>query len=79
MPSRSKSFLGPREMLRIGMMVRKNARAAEKAGEDYVAARGIRSAGRQQVRRDDSEPRTQFENIPSLAPEDGNPRPFPRE
>jgi len=66
-------------MLRIGMMVRKNARAAEKTGKHHITTGRIRGAGRQEVRRDDSKPRTQLENIPSLAPEDGNPGPLPRE
>src|SRR5712692_433589 len=73
------SFLGPCEMFWIGMLVRKNARAAEKAGEHHITAGGIRGAGRQQVRRYDSEQRAQLENIPSFAPQYGNAGTFPRE
>src|SRR2546428_3186574 len=65
-------------MFRIGMMVRKNAGAAEKAREHHVAAGGIRGTGSQQVRRYDSEQRAQLENIPSLAPQYGNVGPVPR-
>ncbi|OLD21933.1 MAG: hypothetical protein AUI91_03265 [Acidobacteria bacterium 13_1_40CM_3_56_11] len=71
-------FVGPREMFRIGMMVRKNVGAAEKAREHHVAAAGIRGTGSQQVRRYDSEQRAQLENIPSLAPQYGNVGPVPR-
>src|SRR6266849_10309494 len=78
-PKPRQSFFGPREMLRIGMMVRKNSRAAEKAGEHHMTAGGIRGAGSQQVRRYDSEQRAQLENIPSFAPQYGNAGTFPRE
>src|SRR5207237_9853685 len=61
------------------MMVRKNARAAEKAGEHHITAGGLRGTGSQQVRRYDSEQRAQFENIPSLPPQYGNVGPFPRD
>src|SRR5438105_1935451 len=61
------------------MMVRKNARAAEKAGEHHITAGGLRGTGSQQVRRYDSEQRSQLENIPSLPPQYGNVGPFPRE
>src|SRR5438876_5924651 len=43
-------FLGKREMFRIGMMVRKNACAAEKTGKHYIATGSIRCARSQQVR-----------------------------
>src|SRR5882762_784897 len=59
-------------MPRIGMMVRKKTRAAEKTRKHYIAAGSIRRARSQQVRRHDSEQRAQFENIPSLAPQYGN-------
>src|SRR6266446_4918940 len=72
------SFLRTREMFRIGMMVRKNARAAEKPGKHYIAASGIGRTRSQQIRRHDSEQRAQFENIPSLAPQNGNAGPLPR-
>jgi len=62
----------------IGMMVRKDARAAEESRQDHIAPGGVRGAGSQQVGRNDSEQRAQLENIPSLAPQDGNRRPFPR-
>src|SRR2546430_2762667 len=73
------SFLGQCTMFRIGMMVWKNACAAEKAGKHHIAASGIRGTGSQQVRRYDSEQRAQFENIPSLPPQYGNVGPFPRD
>src|SRR5258708_8500746 len=66
-------------MLRIGMMVRKTARAAEKAGKHDITAGGIRGTRSQQVRRHDAEQRAQLKNIPSLAPQYGNARPFPRQ
>src|SRR5260370_33516200 len=78
-PKPRQRFLAPSEMLRIGMMVRKNARAAEKAGEHHITACGIRGTGSQQVRRYDSEQRAQLEYIPPLAAQYGNARPFPRE
>ena len=73
------SFFRSREKFRIGMMVRKNARAAEETREYYITAGGIRGAGSQQVRRHDSQQRAQLENIPSFASQYGNAGPFPRE
>ena len=61
------------------MVMRKNARAAEKTGEHHVAARGVAGTRGQQVRRDDSQKRAQLENIPALTPQDGNGRVIPRE
>src|SRR5882762_2868631 len=73
------SFLGQCKIFWIGMMLRKNARAAEKAREHHITAGGIRGTGSQQVRGDDSKQRAQLENIPSLAPPYGNAGPFPCE
>src|SRR5882672_12543908 len=72
-------FVGPRKVFRIGMMVRKNPRAAEKTGEHHIPSGGIRGARSQQVGRYNSEQRAQFENIPSLMSQDKDGRPFPRE
>src|SRR5437773_3779533 len=40
------SFLHTRKMFSVGMMVRKNARAAKKTRKHHVAAGGIRGTGR---------------------------------
>src|SRR2546430_14095932 len=72
-------FRGQCKMFWIGMVVWKNARAAEKPGEHHITASGIRGTGSQQVRRYDSEHGAQFENIPSRAPQYGNTGPFPHE
>jgi len=44
-----------RQMLRIRMVVWKDARAAEKAGKDHVAPCGVRGARSQQIGRDDAQ------------------------
>src|SRR2546425_5008112 len=54
------------------MVVRKNARAAEKAGQHHIPSSSVGGARSQQVRGYDSQQRPQLENIPTFAPEDGN-------
>lgn len=61
-----------RQMHRIRMVMRENARAAEESGEHHVASCGIGGAGSEQVRRNDAQERAQFENVPALAAEDRN-------
>src|SRR5271168_1653567 len=56
------------------MMMRKYARAAEESGKHNVAPGGVRRARRQQIRGDDPQQRTQFEDVPSFTPQDGNRR-----
>jgi len=65
-------------MLGVGMVMRKDSRAAEKSRKDYVPSGRVRGARRQQIRRYNSQLRAQFENVPSLAPQNGNRRPFAR-
>src|SRR5258708_40336901 len=57
-------------MLLPRLMIWKNSRAAEEARERHVHSRRVRGARRQQVRRNDSQQRAQFENIPTVASED---------
>ena len=75
----SECGFGALQMLWIGMMVRKNTRAAEKPGKNNIASRGVRGAGSQQIRRDDTKQRAQLENVPPLAAQDGDRRAFPRQ
>src|ERR1700734_264396 len=60
------------QMVRVRMMVRKDARTAEKSGKHHVATGGVRGARSQQIRRNDSQQRTQLEYIPAFAPENRN-------
>jgi hypothetical protein len=53
-------------------MMGKNSGAAEKAGEDNVAASGFSSAGAKQVWRNDAEERAEFENVPAFPAEDSH-------
>src|SRR5438128_152997 len=62
---------GAGQMLRVGVMVRKDARAAEEAGEHDVASGRVRSARSEKVWRHNAEQRAQLEYIPVLASENG--------
>src|SRR6267154_104139 len=74
-----KRFVGASKMPGIGLMMRKDARAAEEARQHHVASGGVRGARSQQVRRNNAKKRAQLKNIPPLAPQYGNGGPFPRE
>src|SRR5690349_8321129 len=59
--------------------MRENTRAAEKAGEHYVASGRIRSAGGKQVGRDDTQQGAQLEDVPAFASENRDRGAFIRE
>jgi hypothetical protein len=70
--ARSERGVAAGEEIRIGFVMREDARAAEEAGEDDVAAGRIGGAGGEQVGRDDAEQGAEFEDVPALFAEDGD-------
>ena len=61
----------------INHVMRKDASAAEEAGQDYVASAGIAGAPGQQIVCNNAEQRTQFEDIPAVLPQDGHRQSLP--
>src|SRR6184192_1200430 len=61
-------LLGAPEGFRLRMVMRQNARAAEKSGEHHILPGGLGGARHQQVRRHNSQQRTQLKNVPPFVP-----------
>ena len=59
-------------MFGMRMMIGKDANAAEEAGEDHVETGGIGGASGEQIRGDDAEGGTEFEDIPERLAQDGD-------
>ena len=59
-------------MHRVGMVMWKDARAAEESRQHHVPPGCLRGARRQQVRRDNSQQRPQLENVPPFASQNRN-------
>ena len=64
------------KLVRCGMMMGKDMRAAEESGKHDVEAGGVGGARSEQILRDDAEVGAQFKDVPAVLAHDGDGRTF---
>src|SRR5580692_4604598 len=69
-PNSRKSAFGATKVFARRMLIRKNAGAAEEAGDDHIATGRRGGAGSEEVRGNDTQQVTQLEDVPAVPPED---------